>query len=113
MTEFVSDKFDQIYSIELNEKLYLNAKRRLSKYNNIELIQGDSGKKICGLMKKINSNCMFWLDSHYSSGVTSKGEKYTLIINELNCILNHKCKNHVILIDDANDFCERQYYIYL
>ena len=57
------------------------------------------------VLKDINKPCLFWLDAHYSGGSTAKGQTNTPVIDELECILNHKNGNeHVILIDDARLF---------
>jgi hypothetical protein len=55
-------------------------------------------------MNKIDQPALFWLDGHYSAGVTAKGEKDTPIYEELNQILSSKDKGHVIIIDDARCF---------
>jgi hypothetical protein len=48
---------------------------------------------------------LFWLDGHYSGGVTGIGSLETPIIKELQTIFNHPLsKKHVILIDDARLF---------
>ena len=72
--------------------------------NNIAVIHGDSGEVLPSLLNNIDTSCLFWLDGHYSGGVTSKGEKDTPILEELKCVLSHSIKNHIILIDDARCF---------
>jgi hypothetical protein len=47
---------------------------------------------------------LFWLDGHYSGGITAKGPLDTPIVKELDSILNHSVTGHVILIDDARCF---------
>ena len=54
--------------------------------------------------------CLFWLDGHYSAGITAKGEKETPIWEELEHICDHPIKNHVILIDDASLFVGKNDY---
>jgi len=104
MVEATKTIFNKIYSIELDMTLYKNAKQRFSRFKNITIIQGDSRKVLPKLLKSIESPCLFWLDAHYSGGITAKGELETPIIQELQCILNHPIKKHVILIDDARYF---------
>ena len=55
---------------------------------NVELLHGDSGTELGNVMNKINQPALFWLDGHYSAGVTAKGDKDTPIYEELVCILN-------------------------
>ena len=104
MVEAVKTTFDRIYSIELDSALYETAKRRFSKSKSITIIKGDSGRVLPKLLKSIKSPCLFWLDAHYSSGITARGELETPIMKELQCILNHSIKKHVTLIDDASCF---------
>jgi hypothetical protein len=55
-------------------------------------------------MDKINQAALFWLDGHYSAGITAKGEKDTPIFEELSHILNAPDKRHVIIVDDVQNF---------
>jgi hypothetical protein len=47
---------------------------------------------------------LFWLDGHYSRGATAKGMSDTPVAKEIETILRHKIRDHVILIDDARCF---------
>jgi len=106
------NKFKKIYSIELSPKLYEYNKRFFSNYKNVEILHGDSGKILPELLSKIDEPCLFWLDAHYSGEGNSsvKGDSETPIIQELQAILNHKIKNHAILIDDAREFTGKNDY---
>ena len=102
--------FNQIYSIELDKDLYLKAKKLFRKYDNIHILQGDSSKVLPELLDKIKKPCLFWLDAHYSGGVTAKGNLNTPIIIELKSIFSHQINDHVILIDDARCFTGEEDY---
>lgn len=102
--------FSRIYSIELDKKLYERAKNKFNKFKNIQIIHGDSSTILPNLLKKMNKPCLFWLDAHYSKGITAKGIKDTPVWEELTVIFNHKIKNHVILIDDADSFTGKNDY---
>ncbi len=104
MVEATKDIFEKIYSIELGEELYKNAKMKFSKYDNISIIQGDSSKVLPSILSKINQPCLFWLDAHYSGGNDAEGELWCPILLELKHILNNSKFDHVILIDDARGF---------
>ncbi len=104
MVEALIDCFSRIYSIELSEKLYQDAVKKFSGVNNVTIIQGDSGEIMKHLMEEIGEPAIFWLDGHYSAGITAKGEKECPIIEELSAIFNAKKFNHAILIDDARLF---------
>jgi len=96
--------FKKIISIELSNELFEKAKLKFASYPHVILFQGDSGKILPNIIKKIEGNAIFWLDGHYSEGITIKGDKNTPILDEVNAILSDKKFNHVILIDDARCF---------
>lgn len=100
----VKDNFYKIYSVELSIELYERAKKKFEKYKHISIFRGDSSKVLPEILSQIKEPCLFWLDGHYSSGITARGEKGTPIIEELNHILSHSKEDHVILIDDARCF---------
>lgn len=96
--------FEKIYSIELSPELWRKAVRRFKNAKNIEIIQGDSGKAMSELAPLLKEKTLFWLDGHYSGGITAKGEKECPVYEELESILRNNRPNHVILIDDARLF---------
>lgn len=104
MVASMSNVFSQIFSIELSDDLYQKSKLRFAKYSHICIIHGDSSEILPQILPSISKPCVFWLDAHYSGGVTAKGAIDTPIISELKQILSHSIKNHVILIDDARLF---------
>jgi hypothetical protein len=101
---YVAESGVRCTSIELSEDLYQAACMRFEAYNNVRLVQGDSGQKIPELLGEINRPVLFWLDGHYSFGITANAGTYTPIAAELQSILDHMIKRHVILIDDARCF---------
>ena len=104
MIDSVKDEFIDIYSIELDEKLYLKAKDRFEKFNHIHLFNGDSGVMLDEIAPDINKKCLFWLDAHYSGPGTGRGYVDTPIVQELDIIANNNKYKSVILIDDARIF---------
>jgi hypothetical protein len=104
MVEAMKESFEQIYTVELSRPLFEFAKKRFATDKHIEVIQGDSGRELEKIVKKINQPALFWLDGHYSAGITAKGDKVTPIYDELDHIFNSGKIGHVILIDDARLF---------
>jgi hypothetical protein len=100
----VKDLFGEIYSIELGAEIAQRARRRLRPYPHIQILQGDSAAVLPRILEGISASCLFWLDGHYSAGITAKGEVETPILQELSIIFAHAVKDHVILIDDARCF---------
>jgi len=104
MIEAAKHSFDAIYSIELDRALHERASARFARDKHIHLLQGDSGSVLPKLLRKITAPCLFWLDGHWSGGITAKCDKDTPVQAEVEAILAHACKEHVILIDDARCF---------
>jgi len=110
MVEATKDTFARTISIELDNALYERAKERFRHERHIALVQGDSGTVLPHILAGIASPCLFWLDGHYSGGITARAAIDTPIVQELNHILQHSVTGHVILIDDARCFVGRAGY---
>lgn len=104
MVESQKFNFEKIFSIELGKELWENAVLRFKKYKHIFILPGDSGKVLNDITSKLNEKALFWLDGHYSDGITTKGDKECPIIEEVNAIFRYKNLSHVILVDDARCF---------
>jgi tRNA G46 methylase TrmB len=97
-------QFSQILSIELDKDLYEKARKKFSKYQNIKILHGDSKETLAKIVSSVTKSCLFWLDAHYSGGITARGQTETPIVNELETILRQGSALQVILIDDARCF---------
>lgn len=98
-------EFKELHSVELGGDLYERAKIRFAGYPHIHLYNGDSGEILQDILCKLKQPCLFWLDAHYSAGMTVKGASDTPIEKELKHIFRHEhAHHHVLLIDDARVF---------
>lgn len=104
MLEAMKNEFIDLYSIELSEELFYLCLDRFKENKNIHLTNGDSGKELLSIFKNIKNTTIFWLDGHYSGGITKKGNKFTPIKEELNSIFLFFKQKYIILIDDARNF---------
>lgn len=106
MIAATEDLFEQIYSIELSPELWRAAMWRFQHDKRVRILQGDSGSVLPRLLQDIDTPCLFWLDGHYSGGVTACGDTETPIVAELEAVLCHSIstRRHVVLIDDAQCF---------
>lgn len=105
--KFLSAFSKHVYTIEPEPKLALNAKNSLAKQSNITVIQGTSEDEFPKLLSTINEPSVnFWLDGHFSSGITFQGKQDTPIIEELRCIAEYRnrFKNITVLVDDLRCF---------
>jgi len=104
MVNAMKNTFKRIYSIELQPDLCKQAKARFSGYDHISIIQGDSSEVLSDVLSVIDQPILFWLDGHYSHGITARGILDTPIHQELQHIRDHQENGHIILIDDARLF---------
>lgn len=96
--------FRKIFSIEVQPQLAELAVRRFAKHPYIEIIEGDSAKKLAEIIPKIDAPVLFWLDGHYSAGVTGRGDEDCPLWSELKAINGNLAHTFVIIIDDARCF---------
>lgn len=112
---FFKEFFKEIYTIDIDEYCYNNAKKIFKDYKNINPILGDSAQELPKLLKKIDKQALFFLDGHYTymphneykSLKSDIGE--TPIVQELEAIAKHKIKDHCIVVDDAGCFCNHNH----
>ncbi len=104
MIEAQKKNFDRLYSIELGEDLWKRAVKRFRRDANVTLLRGDSGKVLEKITSDLNEPAIFWLDGHYSGGITAKGDKECPILEEINAIFKFKNIDHILLVDDARSF---------
>jgi hypothetical protein len=101
--------FNQVHTIELSEKYYNNFLQILNELQikNIISHYGDSSNVIPQILKTFDEDkkCVFWLDGHWSSGDTAKGNKHCPLIEEC-CGIDdyYKSEEALILIDDYRLF---------
>lgn len=100
----VKDSFNEVYSVELSKELAELARERFCHDPKVHIINDDSSAAIEAFLGRLDQPAIFWLDAHYSAGVTAKGKLQTPVKEELKSILSHSVKQHQILIDDVKDF---------
>ena len=128
-------QWTKIYTIELNLEMCKIASKRYSLFEKGEtfdfntdekdetfngrkeffggklvLIQGDSSEKLKEVLDEVNEPCVFWLDAHAGAKEGyARGEVDCPLLQELDTIKNHKIKEHIITVDDADIFGQVQY----
>lgn len=100
----MKDEFGRIDSVELNPELVRRVRERFRDEPHISVLHGDSAERLPEILADVRTPALFWLDSHYSGGITALGSQITPILGELEAILAHPVQGHVLLIDDARDF---------
>jgi hypothetical protein len=104
----------RVLSVELDPNLHAKARMRLAAYRNVVLFEGDSAQVLPELLQnQITAPALFWLDAHYSGEGTARADVDSPVIREIDAILRHNVRGHVILIDDARLFIGRDGYPHL
>jgi hypothetical protein len=106
LSEFASS----VITIEPDTKLYNTAVKNYGHVENITFIHGLSEDKLPEILESVTtydlSDVSFWLDGHYSAGVTFKGPVDTPIENELDAIstFSSKLGDITVFVDDVRCF---------
>src|ERR1700722_15788279 len=105
-TSVLSKVAKMVYSIEPEPTLFSKAEQRFKNTRNIKIIKGLSEDVFPKLLPTICGNICFWLDGHYSEGITFKGPQDTPIIDELAVIGRNitKISKIVVMVDDIRCF---------
>lgn len=100
----------KVYSIEPEPTLFKKASARFRDHANVEILKGTSEEVLPTLMPRLDGNVCFWLDGHYSHGLTYRGPTDCPVIEELAAIEAHTDRLDAIhiLIDDIRLFNRRQ-----
>lgn len=101
MIDKIGSRFEQIYSIELDDRLFDLANKRFQDRPNVHLLHGDSAILIKKVLDGLHDRALFWLDAHASGAITAVNAP---VVKELEAIFAHEVKEHLIFIDDARHF---------
>jgi hypothetical protein len=97
----VRAQFERVWTIELEPTLADLARLRFAPFPEISVLQGDSTDKLRDVLAQLHEPALFWLDGHVSTGKSARGEDPSPVLRELELILLHPVRAHVVLIDDA------------
>ncbi len=105
-TQVLSRVAKMVYSIEPEPSLFSEADKLFKNRNNVKILNGLSEEVFPTLIPDLRGDICFWLDGHYSAGVTFKGPQDTPITNELAIIGDnlHNMNQVVVMVDDVRCF---------
>lgn len=91
--------FERVYSIELNDALFLEATDAFAGDSRVHVVHGDSALKLTSILADLGAcDATIWLDAHASGPL--KYAKGTPLLDELHAIASSRC-TATILIDDC------------
>jgi hypothetical protein len=100
MVEAMKGRFAEIYSVEFDPALAQRAKTKFARWPHIHILEGDSQKVVPELLQSLKEPTLFWLDAGYYGWAGLHGNEKRLT-SEIEAVLSHSIKQHVILMDDA------------
>ncbi len=105
-TELLARHGAKVVSIEPEPTLFANARQYFTRFANVEIVNGLSEDVFPTLLPGISGNVNFWLDGHYSAGITHKGPQDTPVLDELRSIADNlpHFEKVCVLVDDIRCF---------
>ncbi|WP_430711518.1 hypothetical protein [Nodosilinea sp. AN01ver1] len=100
---WASKIFKNVFTIEYSREIFEIVSSKHSNIENIKFSFGDSRSQLSKVLEEIKGPALFWLDAHWSGGLTYGDNDQCPLIQEIN-ILNSTGQDHFILIDDARLF---------
>lgn len=102
-TRWAAEHFEIVHTIEAAEPFYKRYSKELEQLGNVVTHFGDSRTTLGRVENMIgNQPALFWLDGHWSGGVTAGEQEECPLIEELLAIRHRR--GDVIMIDDARLF---------
>lgn len=100
--EVLAAFFAKVTTIERDKVLAKNASKRFINKENMSVLLGSSRDLLRGAVPPVICPALFWLDAHYSGGVTAGADDPCPLLEELSTIASLRDSvNTIILIDDA------------
>lgn len=100
MVAAMKKRFAEIYSVEFDSVLAQRAAKKFAAWPHIHIREGDSQQVVPEILRSLKTPALFWLDAGYYGWAGLQGDKRRLT-RELEAILRHPVRNHVVLMDDA------------
>lgn len=104
-TKFMRKNARHVYTFEPSVRLFEYNQRKF-RGKNVSVINLQSERGLSSLLSEISGPINFWLDGHFSDGITFKGEIECPLLDELHSIATYMSLNVPlrIFIDDVRCF---------
>lgn len=101
MIQATRGQFETVFSIELDPTLQRRAAAMWARDPAVHILLGDSVMVLPAVLAQLDGNALFWLDAHFSGGLTAGSGRPAPVLEEVRLILQRDSPGDVILIDDA------------
>jgi predicted O-methyltransferase YrrM len=100
---------DEVITVEIDVRLAELARRRFAQ-GNVSVLTGDSGDLMAEIVRRSEGkSVLYWLDGHFSAGVTGGNESLPPLKRELDDIMPSLQPGSLVLIDDVREFGSNGY----
>jgi len=100
---WASQVFEQVITIEYSEDIYNQVTQKYGYIKNINFLYGHTKNILLEIVSKLENSSLFWLDAHWSGGLTYGETDECPLLAEIEIINRSDCE-HFIFIDDARLF---------
>ena len=100
---WASNLFGKVFTIEKSAELHKDVVSKYGGVNNVEFFLGDSRACLREIVATLNEPTVFWLDAHWSGGLTYGEADQCPLLEELDIINSCQAETY-IFIDDARLF---------
>lgn len=101
--------YDRLYSIEISSEMQeQNIKKTEFQDSKVNLIVGDSAKKLKEILNSVEESCTIFLDAHFSGNVLTGSNKELPLIKEIQAIAGFNFDS-ITLIDDVRLLGKKQF----
>jgi hypothetical protein len=111
-TQLLAEISNRVITIEPEPTLYQKARIRFADEPKVVVVNDISENALPSVLRDVGGNVCFWLDGHYSGGITFRGPNDTPLVQELNEIERHiqRFAATAIAIDDIRVCGKRHEY---
>jgi hypothetical protein len=100
-----SGDFEKVITIELDSKLFQQAKAYLARRRNVICLEGDALNILPSVLEQAEvGDALVFLDGHFSGGVTAHGELAEPACEEIEVLAKHRDKINAVVVDDFRCF---------
>ncbi len=100
-TALLSRYFNEVITIERDLDLAEQARNRFATNSDIQIVMGSSREVLSKCIPAANIPALFWLDAHFSGGITAGSDDKCPLLFEVSTILSQRSNlNTIVYIDD-------------